>query len=46
MVGITQRNSIVPLNTQNNFHKQEEYEPIKNKYSDTVKVQRRKKDVT
>lgn len=39
MMGITQGNSIVPLNTQNNFHKQDEYEPIKNKYSDAAKGQ-------
>lgn len=32
MMGITQGNSVVPLNIQNNFHKQEECEPIKNKY--------------
>lgn len=39
MMGITQGNSIVPLNTQNNFHKQDEYEPIKNKHSDAAKGQ-------
>lgn len=44
MMGITQGNSVVPLNIQNNFHKQEEYEPIKNKYSDAAKGQLGKKE--
>ena len=39
MIRMTQRKSIVPLNTQNDFHKREEYEPIKNKYSDGAKGQ-------
>lgn len=43
-MGITQENSVVPLNIQNNFHKQEEYEPIKNKYSDAAKRQLGKKE--
>lgn len=38
-MAIIEGNSIVPPNIQNNFHKQEKYETIKNKHNDETKGQ-------
>lgn len=43
--GITYRSTTLPSNTQRKFHKQDEYELLKNKGTDAAKGQWRKKYV-